>query len=219
MEALLEKGASVEARNWSGKAPVETALNRGLTDVAIRMAQRTPNGRELWADWLIAAIDANNEDALDELLVINTDGIAQRGRRGFTPLHAASLAAEPWMLYALLDKNPNLEEQNLSGDTPLRYAMRHGKSDAVKALTAEGATAPSFVGFDWDEEKLVVAGRETLMTHLRASLSQPETHWPYGSIPAATGATATSRRRSNACCRSIGIHNWRFRPLRRTFGR
>lgn len=180
IQTLVENGAPVTDRNWSNRTPVEIALRRGLTSVAITMAQSAANDHKCWADWLVAAIDAENEAALYHLLEINSNAVAEPGRGGRTPLHAAALAAEPWMLYALLnDDSDHLEVLNAKGETPLRLAMYNGKTDAVRALIAAGAEEPALVKFK--EGQLAVIDQAAISDHLRNKLSL-ETPWPFGMI-------------------------------------
>ena len=146
VEALLEKGATIDARNREQQTPLHYACFFGHLEVAMALID---NG---------AAIDARDDDGNTPLhLAINHNrvhvaiALIERGAQIniknsslITPLHLASNTIEespPFvnLFDKLLEKGAQVNELDDNGNTPLHMACSKGNEQIVESLIKNGA--------------------------------------------------------------------------------
>ena len=148
---LLEKGASLEARDKDGSTPLLLAATYGETGVVklfLDKGAKIEATNTYGQTALIAA--ACNCPAIDmpdtadsvRLLLENGADIEARDQEGGTPLMAAAGWGRQWIVQILLDKGARIEATDNQGNTALLISARGQgipTADAVEMLLARGA--------------------------------------------------------------------------------
>ena len=147
VEALLAKGASINAQDKAGMTPLHHAAFMNRKDAAeVLLAKGAHvNARDERGSTPLhlAAHDGNKDTA--ELLLIKGADINAKDKYGQTPLHSA--AAEAWdkdkkdIAELLLDKGADINAQDENGWTSLHQAASDNRKDVAEVLLAKGANA------------------------------------------------------------------------------
>jgi ankyrin repeat protein len=106
VEALLARGAGVNARNSTGATPLHDAALAGNADLARLLIEKG------------AQVDARD------------------GESGATPLHHAASWGRAAVVRLLLEKGADPTLRNKSGKTPLDLAREAPVDEVIEALTA-----------------------------------------------------------------------------------
>ena len=123
-----------ERKEPVGPPPVK--IIGDLIDSGANVNAQWPDGTTA----LMIAVQSNVQCAVDTLLARGADA-GMKDAKGMTALmHACSYkGANQKIVYSLLQKHPNADEQSNSGSTALMYAASKGKIEAVKILLNFGA--------------------------------------------------------------------------------
>lgn len=153
VEALLAKGADINAKDKNGGTPLlfATALgNKELTKLLLARGAdataRTSSGESLlhnaalrgWTDIaeLLLAKGADVNAAYDRFA-----GNKPPQKEALTPLHYAALMGNRDVAALLLAKGAHVDALDETGETPLYTAAEAGKRDVAELLLAKGADA------------------------------------------------------------------------------
>lgn len=116
VEALLAKGANVNAKNADGRTPLHQAASAGNKDMAALLLAKG------------AEVNAKEGDVNDKI-----------GNGGITPLHLAVLIKRKDVVELLLTKGADVNAKNKDGRTPLHMAAEKGNKSIAESLLAKGA--------------------------------------------------------------------------------
>jgi ankyrin repeat protein len=138
VEALLEKGANVEAKDKDGYNPLHIAVTKQNQKIVEALLEKGANV-EVKDNYdqtpLHIAILKENKNIVEALLKHDADVEAQN-KFGLTPLHQALMYrnGNPVIVEALLEKGANVEAKNINGHTPLYVATISEYEETVKVL-------------------------------------------------------------------------------------
>lgn len=97
---------------------------------------------------LYSAIEGNDIDALERLLVIDKE-LADSKELTPPPLHFAVLMDQPRIVEAMLDHGADIESQDQDRNTtPVRYAIVYDRREIIRILIARGADLGVVEGLD-----------------------------------------------------------------------
>ncbi|WP_257297136.1 ankyrin repeat domain-containing protein [Endozoicomonas sp. YOMI1] len=135
VKALLEQGADIEARDWSGKTPLFLALMSENPEVLnLFLAEgASVNARNHLGQTPLHR--AGSGEAVNQLLAWGAD-IEARDNDENTPLFSACHQDDLEMLKVFLDKGACVNARNDAGQIPLHRA---GSGEIAKELLARGA--------------------------------------------------------------------------------
>ena len=147
-DLLLAAGVDVNIPDDFAWTPLDYAVDRGRKEMVEFF--KSKGGHRTTLDYparpaktarFYAAVEAGDVDLTNRLLDDTPELALSRGPTGETPLHwAAALGSIP-MIDRLLSEKADIDAQetNKFGGTPLQWAVRHDRPDAVKHLLAKGA--------------------------------------------------------------------------------
>lgn len=142
--ALLRHGAKKDALDWHGRSPLHLAAQEGHLSVVRALLSAGANaslccGKSEFTALSVAVIEGH-ADVMREILESGVDvDVNATDFRGFTILHHAAYADEPWAIDALLKAGADAEAQDNSASTALLVAAERGCACAAEALLAAGA--------------------------------------------------------------------------------
>lgn len=135
---LLDRGASVDARDRFGSRPLSHAARSGHPAmVDLLLARGAPiDARNLaGATALYVAVEANRTAVAQRLIEHGAD-VNLPGRSGVTPVSAAAFRGNDALVAALLDHGAVDREPDQTGKTPIVYATAAARVDVVTRLLA-----------------------------------------------------------------------------------
>lgn len=136
VEALLSKGADIDAKEWKGWTALHRASIKGHTDVATALlAAGADVEAEDWNGWtpLHWASSRGSTSTVAALLANGAD-VNAKAKDGGTPLHRASDRHNANCVVSLLANGAKADTKNKEGDTPLKLAKRGHGDKIVKLL-------------------------------------------------------------------------------------
>jgi ankyrin repeat protein len=146
IEALLAKGADVNARAFDGTTPLLRAAMYRTKDIAELLLAKGAdvNARRegvLGGDTPLHVAAGNLRGIKDvvELLLAKGADINARNRFGATPLYEAVRNGNKDVADLLLAKDADVNAKDANGYTPLHKAAMEGRKDVVELLLAKGA--------------------------------------------------------------------------------
>jgi ankyrin repeat protein len=156
VEALLDKGADINAWDSNGNTALMLAARAGHEEVVKALMDKGAkiNAQNFVRDTaLTLAVQEGHVDVVKALLAYEVDGkvaidmdlkISRYGshvriNQGAVALHDAIQEGHIGCVEALLDKGADINARNLYGDTALHAAARGGHVGSVEALLAKGA--------------------------------------------------------------------------------
>ncbi|XP_031780110.1 ankyrin-3-like [Nasonia vitripennis] len=154
VEILLKKGASVEAKNTHGVAPVHAAMNFQSKDIITKLLERIDNAdlRDNYGCSLLHGLVDNkwllSNEALEiaEMILIKNPTIDLYVQNGWTPLHRAVIRRHSELVQFLLEQGADVNALTESGDTSLHLLFNTMENDSeniditiTHMLIAEGA--------------------------------------------------------------------------------
>lgn len=170
---LITNRASVEARDEQGHTPLLSVLHSAgvaALETADRMSARTPqpNMTELLVR-ARAEVNVRNEAIINLLLRAGASPNVVETLTGRTALHFAAAIGHRPIIEALVRHRAALDVVDRRGETPLAYALREARTNAIATLRAAGATIGKARPLDATEQSLVEFYQRTEEVLQRAS--------------------------------------------------
>ncbi|PVV01774.1 hypothetical protein BB560_003798 [Smittium megazygosporum] len=138
---LIEHGARVDIKNFSGNAPEDINKSKtigALLDQAKRALRSAFMTNKAGQTRLHRACRQGNLEKVIKQLNSGAD-VNAADNAGWTPLHEASLAGYIDITRELLRRNAKVNTKGLDGDTPLHDACANGHTKVVQSLLEAGA--------------------------------------------------------------------------------
>lgn len=150
LEALLDAGADVNAKDVHGRTPIFSALPLADPSIVRRMiaagADMTiEDNSGLTALQRVAMFDYRSGENI-VLTVAAGANPDKRDAQGRTPLHHAARRGSPENIRALVQSGGHIEALDIDGTTPLLTALREGRLKTVDELVSLGANVEA-IGF------------------------------------------------------------------------
>ena len=142
VEALLAKGADVNAKDKSGNTPLHVASENGKKDIAELLLDKGAdvNARGEYGKTPLHSPSGNDKKDIVELLLAKGADVNAKATDGRTPLHwAASFGTTKDVAELLLSKGADVNAKIPDGRTPLHWAAYLGTKDVAELLLAKGA--------------------------------------------------------------------------------
>jgi ankyrin repeat protein len=143
-ELLLAAGANVKAANRFGITPLLVACINGNAAIVEKLlkAGADPNSASPEGETaLMTAARTGKTEALKLLLAHGATVNLKESWRGQTALMWAAAENHPEAVKLLVEAGADVHARSNGGFTPLLFAVRAGRSDAVRALLSSGANA------------------------------------------------------------------------------
>jgi cytohesin len=134
-ELLIAEGADVNAKTNDGKTPLDEAINPFYNKTEIANLLRKHGGKH---GTIHGAVGGGDVEAVKECLAAGAD-VNVKDKRGFTPLHWASISGHKEAVELLIDNGADVNAMRGGGGTPLSYAASWGHEEIVELLIANGA--------------------------------------------------------------------------------
>lgn len=142
---LLDAGAAVDGFDSDQSRPLDVAAQGGHPKVVALLLERGAdvNRRDRNGNCPMSfAAGRGRVEVVRQLLAAGADA-NYVSRAGVTLLHQACSADSPELVKVLIEQGVDVNAQTTYGDTPLLFAVRHGRPNAmavVSALLKSGAT-------------------------------------------------------------------------------
>jgi len=134
-ELLIAEGADVNAKTNDGKTPLDEAINPFYNKTEIANLLHKHGGKH---GTVHSAAGGGDIEAVKEFLAPGAD-VNVKDKRGFTPLHWASISGHKEAVELLIDNGADVNAMRGGGGTPLSYAASWGHEEIVELLIANGA--------------------------------------------------------------------------------
>jgi ankyrin repeat protein len=173
---LVTNRAAVDARDTQGHTPLLLALqsaSAAALETAGGMSAKTPQPD--MTELLIRAraeVNARNEAVINLLLRAGANPNVVEAVTGKTPLHFAAAVGHRPIIEALVRHRAALDAVDRRGETPLGYALREARTNAIATLRAAGATIGKTRRLDGTEQSLVEFYQRTETVLQRGSSSE-----------------------------------------------
>lgn len=191
IDVLLSYGADINERTIEGFTPLHRAADQGRTDAVNRLlnvganALNCKNTAEVVP--LHRACLHAHIYAAKALLLKAPEALESKSVGGWTSLHFAAFSDSENCLKLLLNHGADIKALTVEGETPLRLAIKHGKSKAVDFLLEQSADEVSQPARDERGRTLLHAAVEPEETPegddkalvLRKVCNDSLCHWPY----------------------------------------
>jgi ankyrin repeat protein len=137
--ALLDQGASVDARDRLGARPLSHAARSGhLEMIDLLLKRGAPiNARNLEGSTALYVAAERGQAAVVQRLIDKGADVDLKGRSGISPLAAAAFAGRASIVKLLLAHGADARTADDTGKPPIVYAAASGQLDIVKQLLAQ----------------------------------------------------------------------------------
>jgi hypothetical protein len=134
-ELLIAEGGDVNTKTNDGKTPLDEAINPFYNKTEIANLLRKHGGKH---GTIHSAVGGGDVEAVKEFLAAGAD-VNVKDKRGFTPLHWASISGHKEAVELLIDNGADVNAMKGGGGTPLSYAASWGHKEIAELLIANGA--------------------------------------------------------------------------------
>jgi uncharacterized protein len=136
--ALLDHGASVDARDRLGARPLSHAARPGHLEMVDLLLQRGApiDARDLAGSTALYVAAERGQAAVVQRLIDKGADVNLKGRSGASPLAAAAFACRASIVKLLLAHGADGRTPDDTGKPPIVYAAASGQFDIVKQLLA-----------------------------------------------------------------------------------
>ncbi|KAK1765324.1 ankyrin repeat-containing domain protein [Phialemonium atrogriseum] len=141
VELLLEKGADTEARDESGKTPLQWAAENSQEGIVRLLLEKGANteARDISGMTLLQGAAWRGYKGIVRLLLEKKADTEARDVFGQTPLGLAAKEGYEDIVRLLLDKGADTEARDESGKTLLQWAAENSQEGIVRLLLEKGA--------------------------------------------------------------------------------
>jgi len=143
VQALLDAGAKVDVRGFSGRTPLHFAVVNGNYGVAKLLLEHGADADERDDNYvppLSTALTKHVDEKISWLLLDHMKKVQGFDYHSCNPLHyAADSGASVKMIQALIAHGCNPNQTDFQGDTPLDMALAKGRKEIEAALVQGGA--------------------------------------------------------------------------------
>ena len=140
---LLEKGASVKAKDILGSTPLHEAVRYGHSKIVNMLLNKgsDPNSQDsLGKTPLLLVIPKESRIEISSLLITHGANPNAKDMYGDTPIHIATMSSmEVQMLENLKNGGADINERNKQGITPMALAVDRLNKDHIEFYTKKGA--------------------------------------------------------------------------------
>ena len=140
---LLEKGASVKAKDILGSTPLHEAVRYGHTEIVNMLLNQgaDPNSQDsLGKTPLLLVIPKESRIEISSLLITHRANPNAKDMYGDTPIHIATMSSmEVQMLENLKNGGADINERNKQGITPMALAVDRLNKEHIEFYTKKGA--------------------------------------------------------------------------------
>jgi len=138
-EWLLQKGASVNSGDWTGRTPLHLATDRkDMAELLLMWGAKVEAGTNTRETPLHFAAARGNKDVA-ELLIEKGAQVEARNNHADTPLRLAAYHGHKGAVEVLLASGAQPDAKDITGLTPLHWAAHQGHKDVAELLIAKGA--------------------------------------------------------------------------------
>jgi ankyrin repeat protein len=173
MSRLVELGASVNKKDWYGRAPLHAASFKGHLTVINRIVELGGSVNEKdnsgWTP-LHHASRHGHLSVLNRLAELGAS-VNEKENEGWQPLHLASRFGHFDVIDRLIELGASVSEKDIYGRTPLHHASTKGHLNVVMYLLRHNAI--SLEGFDDKTVIELLTSEETLLAVLSYGFNQP----------------------------------------------
>lgn len=144
VELMLQKGADVNLREWTGGSALLSAIEKKDVEIVKLLLKNGAdvNALDYYRDTpLIRCLMAGGEKCTEiaEILIENGAYVNFRREYGTTPLMIAIANGHKKIANILIDKGAYINVRNKDGDSALGYACQNNDVEMVKRLLEKGA--------------------------------------------------------------------------------
>ena len=151
VNALLAKGAEVNAKDRDGYTPLHAAALLGHVNVVNALLSKGAEvNAKMTYGWMPLQLAAKygHVDVVNALLSKDAE-VDAKDEDGYTPLHDAACNGHVNVVNALLAKGAKVDAKDRDGYTPLHEAADSGHVNVVNALLAKGAEVNTEDKYAW----------------------------------------------------------------------
>lgn len=138
VEALLDKGADVNTKDFAGRTPLHVAALLGKNELAELLISKGAdvNAKDIRGETPLHMVASYNKKEVAELLISKGADVNAKSDNGETPLHSAAYEGRKEIAELLISKGADVNAKMNYGETPLDMATEKKKNEVVALLQA-----------------------------------------------------------------------------------